>query len=257
MDRINDGKSISSMISSNVLNPSQRAYQMEYCFKKASIFLPYIPVIEYATFDAMQGNWICAYLSLLPVVEALIREWAKEVPTLTFGKMKGFGKTLSDYLKNTLNVFEDERIELVNGYLTHLKYTLCEVLYIDFDTYEDAGFAEIFNRNLTLHKLDGVINVKSGLNNVVRTLLLIDIIAELYLMQNPKRWWEITLAASPENDLDFQLRWQLYIKRSMLAIGPDDLLIIQNALSGEATDEKKISTIKALKAEIAFIKRLK
>ena len=35
-------------------------------------------VIESATYDLMIGNYVCSYINLVPVVEAVLREWAVE-----------------------------------------------------------------------------------------------------------------------------------------------------------------------------------
>lgn len=256
LNSINKGESLYSQIAWSIRNPGQRAYQMEYRFKKAGIFHSYIPVIEYATYDALQGNWICAYLSLLPVVEALFRKWADEIPSLTFYKMPSFSIKFSNYLKENLKVFDDEREALVDGYIEFLQYMTTEVLYIHFDSYNDAEFKDVFNRNLALHKLEGVVDFEIGLRNVTRILLLIDVIAELYLLQTPENWWDITFSANPEENWDFQLRWQLYIKRSMLSVGPNDLLIIQNAFLEPSCDEEhKKAMTKKLKQDIESIKK--
>ena len=49
------------MIFSLINNPWQRTFQFEYCYRECNIFLPFLRVIDYATYDAMAGNWICAY----------------------------------------------------------------------------------------------------------------------------------------------------------------------------------------------------
>ncbi|WP_017727820.1 hypothetical protein [Halalkalibacterium ligniniphilum] len=61
-----------------VKNPWQRAYQIEYRFKPTKIFNDFMKIIESATYDLMIGNYICSYLSLVPVVEAILRKWSKE-----------------------------------------------------------------------------------------------------------------------------------------------------------------------------------
>jgi hypothetical protein len=61
-----------------VVNPWQRVYQIEDRFKPSKIFNGLMKVIESATYDLMIGNYICSYLSLVPVVEAVLREWADE-----------------------------------------------------------------------------------------------------------------------------------------------------------------------------------
>lgn len=72
-------------------------------------------------------------------------------------------------------------------------------------------------------------------------------------MQNPEDYWTTTFYADPENNIDFQLRWKLYTKHSMLAIGPNDRLIIQNALLNHADDDIKKETAAKLDLEIKLL----
>ena len=88
-------------------------------------------------------------------------------------------------------------------------------MYISFDDYEKKGYADTFNRNLSLHKLSGVVNPREGIRNLIRILLVLDILAELYLMQTPREYWQLTFYATPENNLDFQIRFELYKKWMM------------------------------------------
>ena len=246
------GKVNTSKIRGEINNPWRRAYQIEYRYKQCGIFKPYLPAIEYATYDALEGNWICAYLSFLPIVEAVLRKWAEEEPTLSFNKMKGFAPKLIDHLKNN-QYFDDDRINLTNGYIDYLQYILCDVLYEDFDAYDDKSFSETFNRNLSLHKLEGVMDMSEGLSNVTRILLVLDIIAELYFMQTPAEYWRCSFYAVPNKNLDFMLRWKLYTKRAMLSIGPNDILILQNAFLNSVSDEDKKAEIDKLDRQINLI----
>ena len=71
-----------------VIDPWQRAYQLEYRFKPSKIFNSLIKVIESATYDLMIGNYVCSYLSLVPVAEAVLREWAEE----KYGEIRSVNK---------------------------------------------------------------------------------------------------------------------------------------------------------------------
>ncbi len=88
-----------------VNSPWQRAYQVEYRYNPSKIFADYLGVIESATYDLMVGNYVCAYISLIPVVEAALRAWDTEKPEIRLnGKddefnMKIFSKSLIDYLR--------------------------------------------------------------------------------------------------------------------------------------------------------------
>lgn len=57
---------------------------------------------------------------------------------------------------------------------------------------------------------------------------MLDIIAELYLMQNPENYWRTVFYADPEANQNFKLRWSLYVKRASLSVGPNDLMVLYN-----------------------------
>lgn len=235
------------MIQGMVNNPGQRTYQMEYRFKKCEILLPYMPVLEYATYDILNGNWICSYLSLLPVIEASLRKWAELEPTLTFEGMKKFTSQLSAHMKEQ-KVFEDEREAWSDSHIEYLQYAL-SILFERFNKYQEQEFSSIFNRNLTLHKLDGVMDIREGTRNCTRAMLILDIIAELYLMQDVQNYWNIVFNADPESNPNFQLRWALYKKWATFIIGPNDLLFIPNALSKGCNEIDKMDLAKMIDAE--------
>lgn len=249
------GKDPSLKIKGSVNLPYQRAFQHEYRYKKCKIFEPFLPAIEFATYDAVDGNWICAYLTFLPIIEAVLRKWAEEEPSLTFNKMKGFAPELIKHLQ-AHPYFTDDRVNWTNSHIDYLQYILCDVLYQDFDGYSNKSFSEVFNRNLTLHKLDGVMNIAEGLSNVTRIMLVLDIIAELYLMKTPIEYWNNTFHSEPEKNTDFMLRWKLYVKRSMLAIGPNDRLIVQNAFINQTDETAKNAIIAKLNLDIELISKV-
>src|SRR5699024_7391605 len=178
------------------------------------------------SFPTRRSSDLCSYLSFLPVVEAVLRKWAEVCPDLSFNKIKGFTSQLIDFLKRQ-NYYPDDRKRWPESHVEFLQYIL-GVLYQDFDTYKQQNFAQIFNRNLSLHKLEGVINISEGLSNVTRILLVLDIIAELYLMQNPENYWRTVFYADPEANQNFKLRWSLYVKRASLSVGPNDLMVLYN-----------------------------
>lgn len=93
------GTDVTSVVRGSINLPWQRAYQVEFRYRKCSVFKPYLPVIECATYCAMEGNWICAYLSFLPVVEAVMRKWSEEDKSLSFGRMRTFVARLIAHLK--------------------------------------------------------------------------------------------------------------------------------------------------------------
>ena len=144
--KANNADSLRRQIYASVNRPAQRAYQMEYRYKRCDIFEPFLPVIEYATYDALKANWICAYLSFLPVVEAVIRQWYEKIPNLSFSGMK---KTSELYKEQPL--FTDDRKAKETP---DLDYLACRKLeaekYIEFYIKHRADF-ELSNLALTYH----------------------------------------------------------------------------------------------------------
>lgn len=248
----NNPDSLHRQIYASVNLPAQRAYQMEYRYKYCDIFEPFLPVIEYATYDSLKGNWICAYLAFLPIVEAVIRQWYEKIPGLSFSGMK---KTSELYKDQPL--YTDERKAITDGYVDYLKYILEDVLYIRFEDYAKKGYADTFNRNLSLHKLSGVTNSKEGMRNLTRLLLVLDILAELYLMQTPQKYWKLTFYATPEN-IDYQVRFELYKKLRSVSIGPDDLFVVDNCFISKRLDnpeKQKLIETNKLQEQIGNIIR--
>jgi len=80
-------------------------------------------------------------------------------------------------------------------------------------------------------------------------LLLLDVISELYLMQEADELWQACASVDPEQNTDFQLRRRLYEKKANMETGHSDFLIVQNALVGKSTESKKKKLIQKLKEE--------
>lgn len=76
-------KAVKGSIIQKVSLPWRRAYQMVYRYKELGIFTQEaLHTIDFATIAFLEGNVVCAYLSLIPVIETLIMEWAKQtIPT--------------------------------------------------------------------------------------------------------------------------------------------------------------------------------
>lgn len=172
-----------------VVNPWQRAYQIEYRFKPSKVFKGSMKVIESATYDLMIGNYVCSYLSLVPVVEAVLRGWAIESSEeIVSSNKKGdftrsvFEKNLVDYLEEK-NKQRNSNLKFQNWVSNQIKYfefMIKEVFYLNFRESE-KGVKREFNRNRVLHLLDNMEDSRVLRYNNTRIFLLLDIIAELYL----------------------------------------------------------------------------
>lgn len=111
----------------------------------------------------------------------------------------------------------------------------------------------MFNRNLTLHTLEGAMEESDATKNISSILLVLDIIAELYMMQNPLFYWDTIFYADLEKNLDYQLHWNLYKLISMKAIMHSDLNILKNMLIINNNDIEKERAIEYLRNNIEII----
>lgn len=100
-------------------------------------------------------------------------------------------------------------------------------------------------------------DISEGLANITRIMLVLDIIAELYFMQSPQEYWQCSFYAEPEKNLDFMLRWKLYIKQAQRAVGPNDLLVIYNAFLSNATEENKRAELQMIELELSLKEKLR
>jgi len=231
-----------------ILSPWRRAYQMEFRYKKAKIFQPFIPVVEYGVFSAVLTDWVSAYLTLLPVVEASLRRWMALEANMSLKSLHKFYYTFGKYSKKYLGT-NDEREDITKEYIRYLKHGF-RMLFMSFEECHKKNLKEIFNRNLALHRLEGAMEEPESLRNVARILLLLDVISELYLMQEADELWQACVSADPEQNVDFQLRRRLYEKKANMETGHTDFLIVQNALVGKSSESRKKKLIQKLKEEV-------
>jgi len=244
----NNKKLLVNEITNLIISPWQRAYQMEFRYKKTKIFEPFIPVLEYGVFSSVLTDWVCAYLTLLPVVEASLRKWTTLNPEMSLRSLHKFYYTFGKYSRKYIEGHDDKRERITKEYIRYLKHGF-RMLFMSFEECHKKNLKDIFNRNLALHKLEGAMDSQESLRNVTRILLLLDVISELYLMQETDDLWYKCVSIDPEQDVDFQLRWYLYEKKAEIKTGHNDFLIVQNALVGKSSEKKKKALIQRLMEE--------
>jgi len=196
---------LTTYIFSSIMLPWQRAYQMQYRFEKCIIFSDYLLLIESATLSAFEGNFVCSYLSLLPAVEAILRKLAGNI--IGRDALKDYIVAFNTYCQNQNKPFSDIREEIFNSYYDHLDFILNKVFNLSFKNY---NYNEIFNRNLTLHKLDGISDKNSTRKNVIRILLLLDLISEIYLLSDLNLYWTNIFDADYDSNERFDRRHKTY-----------------------------------------------
>lgn len=228
-----------------VINPWQRAYQIEYRFKPSKIFNRFLKVIESATYDLMIGNYICSYLSLVPVVEAVLREWAYEKQNQIKYKNKYGDFSIFTFSKNLVKYLQEKNRERhsnpnfnnwISNQIKYFDFMIRKIFYLRFDDSKE-GIKREFNRNRTLHLLDNIEDVQVLRDNNIRIFLLLDIIVELYLSLDEYLYVNNTFYSDYQNNTDFNLRWKIYLKNAMESIDFTDMTIINFAFIQE---DKKV-----------------
>ena len=244
-----------------VTHPWQRAYQVEYRFRPSKIFSCSIRVIESATYDLMIGNYVCSYISLVPVIETVLREWSLEISGEINSKNQSgdfkariFSKKLVNYLqeRNQRNIENPKFQRWLSNQIKYFEFMMDKVFYLNFRDSEE-GVVNEFNRNRLLHFLDNVEDPIILRDNNTRIFLLLDIIAELYLSQDEKLYLENTFYADCEDNIDFNLRWKIYLKNAQESIDFTDINIIRFAF---LTKDEKIRLPEDKKKEFLEQKEL-
>ncbi|MBQ7022723.1 MAG: hypothetical protein IJN29_04030 [Akkermansia sp.] len=251
-DLIKNG-SCAGRIMGLITSPFQRAYQLEYRYKQCEIFEDFIPAIEHSLYDFAAGNWVCAYLSFLPIVESVIRKFTHGRISEDDGIKKHATELINEYKSIMSQVYEDERKPIKEGLISHLSRILEDTLFDRFNQYYAKGHKVVFNRNLTLHKLEGVNNFVEGTTNSARLLLILDIFAELWLMRDANKYAQNTLYIEPDENLDYQIRLRLYNKLFLQTLGASDLFYIDEVLMSTKSDEEKKGLVALLEMQAASL----
>ncbi|HEY4543484.1 MAG TPA: hypothetical protein VIG40_02470 [Tissierellaceae bacterium] len=250
-----------------VRHPWQRAYQIEYRFKPSIIFNDFMKVIESSTYDLMVGNYICSYMSLVPVVEAILRKWSieksREIKSHNTKKrfsIHTFSKNLVKYLheENNSRTSNVKYQKWIRNQIEYFDFIIREVFYQRFESSEE-GVEKEFNRNRTLHLLDNIHSPKALRDDNTRIFLLLDIIAELYLSLDEELYSNNTFYANPETNIDFNLRWKIYLKNTIESINFTDMRIIDIAFSQkdiDMSDEQKQQFINQKDDQLHFLKSI-
>lgn len=214
----------------------------------------------------MIGNYICSYVSLVPVVEAVLRQWASEIfEEKECLNKKGyfsifvFEKKLINYLKRNNHGRESNPKfqRWINNQIKYFDYIVKQVLYLNFID-SDNDLKREFNRNRVLHLMENVENMEILRDNNIRIYLLIDIISELYLCLDDTLYEENTFDADYQDNIDFNLRWKIYLKNAIESISFTDMTIIQFAFLKNndklaLSDDKKKRFIEQKDHQIEFL----
>lgn len=247
---------IKYFVTEDVINPYRRAYQMAYRYKELPIFTKNIlEIIECSTIAFFQGNFPCAYISLLPVIETLMYNWDKKelkIPNSYFKKLKNKrnAQNIAKYIaenfkKNIIKGEQDRYKEWLEMLIKYFEYILTNVLYLTINGFKTRYKSkDIFNRNSALHYLENItlFDTEESKIGVIRLFLLIDTIAEIYFLYNydkyPKLWDSFYLNF---NDNLLELYRQFYINCSYYGIMNSPFNTLNNVfLKNNLTEEEII-----------------
>lgn len=238
-----------------VISPSQRAFQMEYRYKQVSIFQPFLKVIDCGILSAMQTNYVSAWLTLLPVVEASIKEWGK-IETINTESMKKIHQEI-DKLSDSILVSIKNRKDLPEHFVEsmyqmtveakkYIKYVL-EILFMSFAEFLKRDFSHVFNRNLTLHLLSGMTDINGIMRSSICLILFIDMFAELFLMQDLNNWWNNCDFFQEIDNTNFHLRLLIYQKAFWSVFDSTENLLVNVFDIEQANEEAKQKSISKLR----------
>lgn len=191
--QIQEPEKLKYHVTKEVALPWQRAYQTTHLYHQLDIFKPFSYILDVATMTFLEGNLVCSYLSLLPVLEGVLIRWDRE--NGNNGEDKISTRLVDSIFSDMPNHF-DLNIHLHN-FLKIQSDFLHDVLRDDFFHHgtkyinADPKRERFFNRNVTSHMFREPKYTESGLN-AVNIFLLLDIIAELYVHSRKDKYPHLT-----------------------------------------------------------------
>ena len=203
---INEDKkeNLKYLVTKEIISPSRRAYQTTYFYRELDIFKPFVYILDVATICFLEGNWICSYLSILPVIEGVLKQWQLEADIKDGKGIKALCKEIFELVLS--------KYDLKNNFYNYLKLQcdfLHEILRDDFfehgDKIIEKNPEQNFGRNIALHMSKIPKYSDSGLN-VARLFLILDIISKLYLHSRPDKY------AYLGSSFDYNFKDELYEK---------------------------------------------
>lgn len=156
-------------VTKEVINPWRRAYQTSHFYHQLEIFKPFAYILDVATIAFLLGNWVCSYLSLLPILEGVLIRWERENNLEKQESVRD--STGSKLVKNVLSPIGDDldyKIHLHNVLdleKTFLEMVLQEDFFFNGGKYLERSLgSRYFNRHVSSHMFKEPSYVESGLN---------------------------------------------------------------------------------------------
>ncbi|MGE4312906.1 MAG: hypothetical protein AB7E85_01380 [Pseudobdellovibrionaceae bacterium] len=191
-EKINTGEldKLKFHVTKEVVLPWRRAYQATYFYSTLAPFEELIKVIDAATIAYYEDNWFCSYMTLTPVIEAVIDRWGKS-DIADYNEHSPLAKkaeSVLGYVKAKLNpeIYWHQHLLLQHKYVAHI----CEKVFFINGTRYNLSNQDGFNRNVMLHLLS-VPDIFINNLHTLRLFLLLDILAILYVATHPEECSEI------------------------------------------------------------------
>ncbi|MDA0126315.1 hypothetical protein OH459_27445 [Vibrio sp. MM46] len=168
----NNEHSIISILENSTMCPRVRALQKKGRFEHFPPFKEFSAIIEAATISFYRGNFIAAYLTLIPVVEGVVLRWLGYSGE---GKKPEF-EDLRKFFRNS-----HTRQPCPGNALFYEVYSkACDKLLTEhlFKPSDKGDAYSNFNRHLAAHLLNS--SQFATKDNCIRLFLLLDVMTELY-----------------------------------------------------------------------------
>tara|TARA_B100000686_G_C16780222_1_gene971307 strand:- start:1711 stop:2550 length:840 start_codon:yes stop_codon:yes gene_type:complete len=185
-NKINDNKidQLKFHVTKEVVLPWRRAYQTTYFYSELAPFKELIKIIDSATLAYYDDNWLCSYITLTPVIEAVIDRWGKldidnyDDSSPLAQKAEALLKLAKSKLNS--NMYWHQYLLIQHKYLDHILKNIFFKNGTKYKKQHDDGF----NRNVISHLLE-VPDIFTNNIHTLRLFLLLDILAALYSATHP------------------------------------------------------------------------
>lgn len=152
-------------------------------YEQIDIFNDLLKVYDSAIICFYQQNYLCAYFTLVPLVEGLCRKWArKEKVEETSFSVKNFIKLQLDMVKNKYHNDESHIKEWVDMHCKIFLLILKELFFSKTDNLTNEN--TFFNRHIIAHLLKNP-NYSEAKRNTLQLLALIELMIDCYLFKYP------------------------------------------------------------------------
>jgi hypothetical protein len=176
----NDYENIEEKIYNHLISIEYRAKQ-RIMYEQIDIFKPLLTLIDHATICFYQSNYICAYFTIAPIIEGLLRKWNTKAQYIRNQKDFNPRNFVSKFMTEVQNNYKakDEKTYADDSKILHC-YLLKMYIYKLFKSNSD----NLFNRHVIAHLLKDPKFFESRANTL-KLFCLLNLIAICYQNEYP------------------------------------------------------------------------